>query len=486
MLRKLFIFLLIAVTGGIGNQARAQKAPKLYFDQKQFFSPEIGNYVELSFEMDAGSLNYRAIEGGLVADIAFQINLSQDNQTVKTDSYRIQSPIMKDSIVENFFDVKRFALTPGKYNLDLKVYDLVANSEPVSATIPISVYNFSTTGKLSGIQLIETAIPSENTASPFYKSGIELLPKMNSYYSNDMEALPYYVEIYNTQKLSHPSFGLRQRIVDGTTGEVLDAFTQFYRLDTAQVVPVLKKIDLSQLYTGYYELELAVLDRNMEVLDIAKKSIERTNEPDIQMITENIVLDPVFTQSITPDSALFYLASLIPIAKSETQRVIMNTLKERNNDLALRTIQSFWVATSGASQATSAWLQYKSQVLWVQQLYKTNFQDGFETDRGRVYLQYGSPTNIIQREASASEYPYEIWQYNKIGRFSNKRFIFYNRDLIGNNYALLHSDMIGELRNNNWPYDLNQRNTTKGNIDNPNENIQQHYGGTSQDLFRQY
>ena len=122
----------------------------------------------------------------------------------------------------------------------------------------------------------------------------------------------------------------------------------------------------------------------------------------------------------------------------------------------------------------------------VEELYSNNFQEGFETDRGRVYLQYGAPTNIVQKETSSNEYPYEIWQYNKIGSFSNKRFIFYNPDLVNNGYRLLHSDMIGELKNPGWPQILVKRNTTNGNIDDPNADVQRHYGTNGNDLFRQY
>jgi GWxTD domain-containing protein len=73
--------------------------------------------------------------------------------------------------------------------------------------------------------------------------------------------------------------------------------------------------------------------------------------------------------------------------------------------------------------AYEAWLKYKGQVQLVQRLYSNNFQDGFETDRGRVYLQFGSPSSLIVRETSASEYPYEIWQYDKIGIYSKKHIL---------------------------------------------------------------
>ena len=70
--------------------------------------------------------------------------------------------------------------------------------------------------------------------------------------------------------------------------------------------------------------------------------------------------------------------------------------------------------------------------------------------------------------------------------FSNKRFIFYNPDLVNNAYRLLHSDMLGELKNPAWPQILAKRNTYNGNVDDPNQNNVTHWGGESNDLFRQY
>ena len=121
----------------------------------------------------------------------------------------------------------------------------------------------------------------------------------------------------------------------------------------------------------------------------------------------------------------------------------------------------------------------------MERLYGNSFKKGFESDRGRVYLQYGAPTNIITRETSPQEYPYEIWQYNKIKQFSNKRFIFFNPNLVGNFFTLLHSNMVGELKNPNWQFELNQRNTPN-NTDNPSGNVQDSYGKQSEELFRQY
>jgi len=229
----------------------------------------------------------------------------------------------------------------------------------------------------------------------------------------------------------------------------------------------------------------------MSELSTQSYLFERSNDIEVAWDLETLVLDPAFQASISDDSVTYYLESLIPISKSTEVKNIIAVLKVKDMDKKSilekqrRHIQAYWLITAPTT-TTESWLKYKAQVQLVEKLYSNNFQEGFETDRGRVYLQYGSPTNIITKETSPSEYPYEIWQYNKIGAFSNKRFIFYNPDLVNNAYRLLHSDMIGELKNPGWAQILAKRNTVNGTIDNPNENVQDHWGGNSNDLFRQY
>jgi GWxTD domain-containing protein len=176
------------------------------------------------------------------------------------------------------------------------------------------------------------------------------------------------------------------------------------------------------------------------------------------------------------------LASLLPIARPADSKQILQTLKSKNLENYRKHLQQFWIQTSGTA-ATDTWLNYKKQILLVQQLYANNFQDGYETDRGRVFLQFGQPSMIIQRETSPNEYPYEIWQYDKIKNFSNKRFIFYNPDLVNNAYRLLHSDMIGELKNPNWQKALVKRD---GQSNDPDSTLPSTYGGNSNQYYRQY
>lgn len=480
-LKNILFFLALTIGTFSFGQSNSLRA---YMDNKQFYAPGTGNYIEIYFQFVGSSVKYNGKEGGLQGEVAVAVKISDGDSTVAYDAYRLLSPIMKDSIVEDFYDVKRFALNPGKYTLSIELMDLTSDAAPIKASQAIIIEDLQDAISVSDIEIIEYATKGDESSS-FYKSGYNMIPRLSTFYPSVLSSIPVYFELYNTDQLSDSVCGLKQYIVNTETGVEMAEFTSFSRHQTAEVLPILRNIDIAKLPTGTYMLNFTLLSRSLTELTTQSYVFERSNDIEITLDAENLVLDPAFQASITNDSIGYYLESLIPIAKPAEIKNLIATIKTKDLEKQRRHIQAFWLKTAPAN-AYDAWLKYKIQVQLVERLYSNNFQEGFETDRGRVYLQYGSPTNILTKETSPSEYPYEIWQYNKIGIFSNKRFIFYNPDLVNNGYRLLHSDMVGELKNPGWPQILSKRNTDKGNVDNPNEFNNNHFGGNSNDLFRQY
>ena len=102
---------------------------------------------------------------------------------------------------------------------------------------------------------------------------------------------------------------------------------------------------------------------------------------------------------------------------------------------------------------------------------------------GRTYLKYGAPNTITDRPNEPSAYPYQIWHYYKIGKFNNKRFIFYMPDLGSNEYSTLHSTLQGEYFNRNWKTDLHRRNTPGRSVDNTQNPNDGQWGSNSNTFF---
>jgi GWxTD domain-containing protein len=457
---------------------------RAYLDEKQFCAPEIGNYIEIQLQFVGYSFKYKNVEGGLKGELAVRLDIKSNDSIVAKDAYRLQTPLMKDSIIDDFYDIRRFALVPGNYVLEVELQDLNAEGESVKASKPFVIEEMKNALSISDIQISEVITKGDNS-SVFFKSGYNMIPNLSTFYPSEISKLPVYFEIYNSNLIGDSVFALKQTITDVLSDKIIEDFTLLTRHKSSEIIPILRPIDISNLQTGKYTLNFSLLNRSLKEVMVKSFEFERSNNIEKTFNPDVLLIDPAFQASITDDSVDYYLASLIPMSRSSEVKSILTILKSKNKESARKHIQGFWNVTANFN-SYEAWMKYKAQVQVVERLYGNNFQAGYETDRGRVYLQYGSPTTVLQKEVSSTEYPYEIWQYNKIGKFSNKRFIFYNPDLVNNAYRLLHSDMIGELKNASWQLVLNKRNTTNGTIDNPNQNVEQNYGGNSNANFRQY
>lgn len=457
---------------------------KAYVDSKEFFAPELGNYIEIYLQFVGHTVKFNPVKDGIQSRIGIEFDLFQKDSLIKTDAYILESPIAKDSIQDDFYEIKRFVLNPGEYNLKIKLTDLNNPKSIIEGFQSLKIEDLSMNPGISDIEVAEYAYASDDESN-FQKSGYHIIPLLSNFFPTDLNKIPTYFEIYNSDKIGDSVVGLIQKIINEENGEELEDFSSFTRLHAESVIPLFRTLDIEKIETGSYRLDIILTNKKLD--QISKKSyfFERSNDNSVQFNPEKMILDPGFQKTISEDSVYYFLESLIPIAKPFEIKNIISTLKLKDKEKARKHIQAFWIETAD-KKSYEAWLKYKNQVYQAEIMYHTNFQQGFETDRGRVFLKYGAPNNIISKETSPSEYPYEIWTYNKIGKFSNKRFVFYNPDLVNNAYRLLHSDMIGELKNLAWQQILNKRNTNNGDVDNPNKFNEQHWGGNSNDYFRQY
>jgi len=474
--------LFIIFTFGLVLSSLGQKQLRAYLNEHQFYSPEEGNYIEIQLNFVGHTVSYKDIDTKPKGQIEITQLFMQGESVIFYDKYMLSTPDVVDSIIEDFYDIRRYVLEPGDYTYELIIDDTFSENGPISVEKPLSIADLSSKISFSSV----TASESINYADPekptlFTKMGYNIVPLISNYFPTELNFLPYYVEVYGTDSYFDDSvFIVEQKITSNEMSFDLEVYDRYFRYNASGIKAIAKVIDLSLLPTGNYTLELNILNRKKEVLAQQTYNFDRNNSDDVNQIAlDNIVLDPAFMESIPNDSTGYYVASLIPISGPSEVRNILSILKERDNDKNKKYIQAFWRQTS-KSNAYAEWMKYRAQIYKVEKLFGTNYQVGFETDRGRVYLQYGPPSQLSEQLQSNSEYPYEIWQYDKIDRFSNRRFVFYNTTNINNDYKLLHSDMLGELQNNRWQFALNKRNTSDGNIDSQTGGgFQEHYGRNS-------
>jgi len=87
--------------------------------------------------------------------------------------------------------------------------------------------------------------------------------------------------------------------------------------------------------------------------------------------------------------------------------------------------------------------KYYERVDYANKKFRAFTKAGWLTDRGRVYILYGPPSDIERHPSEPNLYPYEIWEFDHL----QSGVIFVFADFEGyKNYRLLHSTLDGETK----------------------------------------
>lgn len=451
-----------------------------YFMYNTYNSPE-GPYVETFISTIGSSVVFaKNSNGKYQAEIEVTMVFYKNNEIVTFRKYTLSSPEVSDSaaLKPNFIDAQRIPLENGIYNLELIIKDLNTTKDAYVYADIIKVDYPADKFSFSSLQFIENYVVSEDS-TVLEKHGYKMIPYISDFYPANTDRLIFYVEMYNTSILTEDAFLFSYGIERFEDSSLLENFSRFKRLDPQQYNVFLGEINIQDLYSGNYFLRIELRNKNNEMIAVKKAFFQRSKNP----ATNDNLSDIYFGFSgidNNTDTLKMYVQSLRPIANNNEVNFIDFQAKTADDETMKNFFSSFWTKRSSADP-NGEWMIYKAQVDFVNKWYSTHINKGFATDRGRVYLKYGTPNDIYVSKHEPSAYPYEIWHYYRVGDENNKKFVFYNTALAGEEYELLHSDVKGELRNPNWERLLSKRNTSIYNFDQMNSD--DHWGGRARDEF---
>src|SRR5690554_6820120 len=128
-------FLILITALFVGASAFGQdKNLKAFLSEGQFYAPEAGNYIEIQLNFVGYSLKYIDKDNEVFAEVEISQVFSQNDTVVVADKYLLKSPLVIDSLVEDFHDIQKYLLSPGKYRYDLVIRDVNSQNEPTSVT----------------------------------------------------------------------------------------------------------------------------------------------------------------------------------------------------------------------------------------------------------------------------------------------------------------------------------------------------------------
>lgn len=481
--------LLASAVGATEKQLSAR------FGYSAFYLPESNQpYVETYLSFDAWSLHLMQEEGGQYrATVEVTIVVSRNDTVAYVKKYDLHSPYSSSAEADGFtfFDLQRFALADGIYDMQLTLRDKWSDQSAYVFNDKLVVYFPNGAPSMSNIQLMASATPTEEQ-NMLSRNGYDMIPYIDDFVPASVKELHPYVEVYNMDKeLGEGPYVMYFSIEQKETGRRIAAYDTFVSRTTKRYDPVYATIDIAQLPSGNYNLVADVRNLKGETLRRKSMSFQRSN-PGIEddALTEARVATS-FAGAITDERKMnYYLDALYPIASPDEVTIARQLIKSSNMAEKQSFLYHFWLRRD-ILEPERQWNSYLTRLNYVEENYSYPKTPGYMTDRGRVYLQYGPPDHIrdeknfvgalyVQNSDDDDNYvvgtnrvnsivptkptnqghihylPYQLWRYNHMENdYPNRVFLFWDEFRSGY-YRLLNSNARGETRTPNWERMLSQ------------------------------
>ncbi len=473
--------LLLAVIALLALSISAQNM-KAFISHKAYCTNKMQPYIEFTFIIGGNSVQYVKNDNGkFEADVEIRVDVAKGDTVVKSLHYILSSDEFADTAnfeMPDFADIQNLPVPNGDYFLNFYLKDRHRDSVELKYIDRI-VIDFPE-DKISSSRISLYQEMSAPDAPMYIKYGYYMPPLYYNYVPESQYALPFALEVYNTKHVLGANKSMKARcFIEYAENKLVAQPNSIITksLKTDNVVLVIDQFNVFNLPSGNYNLVVELLDEQDSLLLVNKLFFQKSN-PSIKFDIErynDVVIDNSFVSKMTDRKELeSYVQSLYPISTNSEREFFETRMKLVTTEQLQRFFYSFWLARN-PNNPEAEWDKYNKLVSYVQERFGSKQVKGYKTDRGRVYLQYGQPNDILEVPSDPVTMPYEIWHYYYLDDQTNVKFVFYDPTLTANDFELLHSNKYGEPHDTNWKMRLVKKVQTQTDIYDPIP--EDYYGG---------
>jgi GWxTD domain-containing protein len=392
--------------------------------------------------------NKKFLEGVLEINITDSLS----GKVILNKQWKIEHPVLDsaDQISKDLVGVLGFNLPDGKYKLIVGGRNNQKETEKFS-TEYITVHHFYDSAvSLSDIQLATNILQdSPNQNSLFYKNSLEVTPAPTAVFGINKPVVFYYSEIYNLNKIESGHTLKEIQTLFNSKGKLLSKKIKLLPKGLSSKVEM-GSVVINKYPTDTYTLVLSVID-SVGNFGISSSKKFFIYNPDV--VAEKDTSSGGNYASLSSEFGAMSEEELDDIwekSKYEaTTQDIKSFPKITGVDGKRQFLYNFWnrIDKDESKHEKVILRDYLKRIEDSNQRFGTLSKKGWKTDRGRVFMLYGEPSEIERFPNQMNTKPYEIWHYNDI----EGGVIFVFADLSGfSDYMLVHSTMRGELKDDNW------------------------------------
>jgi GWxTD domain-containing protein len=407
-------------------------------------------FVEIHYNLRRSQLKYMPQEKGYLALIDFRLNLRDvDGKLLDSLDWKAANGIEKLSALDStgylISDMIRDKMPFGHYVVEL----LVANGEKRGrASFAMNVPVFKSTGPdISTLELAYQIKP--DSSGKFVKNGLLIMPNPSAQFLKEAKKISVYAEGYglNTTNTADSVFFVLMEIFNSEGKSVL-AFPAITFQKPGESAVITTEFPIDTLKAGDYNLRMTLIDGADSVSTDRQFSVIMPRDIVKRTMMEGIFREfPEANNIITEADAKNFRDEIVYIASPDEMK-----LYDSLNLTGKAAFQKdFWArrnSESGSSQNGYEFEHYR-RLKYVKDAFGkfSGGHAGWRTDRGRVYIMYGEPSEIERFPPTIEARAWERWWYNSLE--GGVYFIFVDMQN-ADNYTLVHSSKRDEVKDENW------------------------------------
>ncbi len=426
-------------------------------DAAQFFDSEHNSYIEIYYSLAESGITYRPeAEGGFGCQLVLGMEIYFKDELWANKVWKVEKTLPDTSAVNESAQlvdlVRYFVDEAGDYRVLMHVRDMYDNSSLDSVTTVLRAEPFKAGGLVvSDVELashIEKA--GADNAGVFVKNTYEIMPSPGAIFGRGAFNLYYYFEVYNLfENISAGTYKSVYKVTDidgrevGGRGFVYRTKKRLY--DTSMEIGM---VNLSDLPSGKYRLVYGIADDSKTLLASREKLFYVYN-PDVVVdeTTAPTDSDYGFLGHLSEEELDEEFERLLFLSSKEERTIYrsLQTVKAKREFLA-----SVWLRPNEDNLPPQLFReQYLGRVRYADERFKSVYSPGWRSDRGRVFVLYGVPSNIERFASSESTVPYQTWTFDELRGQGGVIFVFADQQGFSR-YELIHSTLRGEISDVNW------------------------------------
>lgn len=432
---------------------------KVDFDCSRFLYNDSSNYLEIYYSFYQPQLKQVKTDNELKVKGILNIKIlnKETSDTVVNRNYQFEN-IISDSMSVNhqksFTGNMAYILPLGEYNCVFTGMDGNDMSKLDSISFPLTISELPKDRfSISDLEIASLIKHSEDDQSMFFKNTYEVVPNPSGIFGQEIPVLYFYAEIYNLEKdIQSENLRVDHMLLNSSNKTVYKKSRLFPR-SSGSAVDV-GAINISDLVSGAYTLVDVATDSAKKLTVYSSKKIFIYNPTVVdttpEVMVDNSVLTSEFASMSEEELDQIFAESKYIADKTEKDQWL--TLS--NEEAKKKFLFDFWKVRdlTPGTPINEYKREYFERVKKANTLYSTIQQKGWKTDRGRVLLVFGEPSEIERYPNQVDSKPYEIWNYHEL----EGGVIFVFADLTGfSDYQLIHSTKRGEIADPDWQRKVN-------------------------------